>query len=104
MSIVRDSTASSETEARLALLLRASERSPEHLAIMRGLGLYSGITVPLKARGRAIGLLWLYFARSRRAYARSDLAVAEEIAARAALAIDNARLFRELQEAVKARE
>jgi signal transduction histidine kinase len=79
-------------------------RDADHLAILRSLDLYSGLTVPLKSRGRSIGLLWLYFSRSKRVYTRDDLALAEEIAARAALAIDNARLFRELEETVKARE
>ena len=63
------------------------------------------IIVPLKARGRSIGLLWLYYStRSKRTYRPADLAFVEEIAARAALAIENARLWREAQNAIAARD
>ena len=84
--------------------LAAGARDADHLAMLQTLGMYSGLIVPLKARGRAIGLLWLYFSASQRTYVKGDLAFSEAIAARAALAIDNARLFRERGEAVKARE
>jgi signal transduction histidine kinase len=53
------------------------------------------MTVPLIARGRALGALTLVAAESGRKYTSDDLAVAEDLAVRAALAVDNARLFRE---------
>ena len=84
--------------------MQTAARDAHHLAIMRGLELRSGLIVPLKTRGRTVGLLWLYYSTSGRRYAPSDLAFLEEIAARAALAIDNARLLRETEEAVRARE
>jgi signal transduction histidine kinase len=90
--------------------LQAGARDAEHLAILRALEPRSMIIVPLKARKgeeptRAIGLLWLYYStRSERVYQASDLSFVEEIAARAALAIENARLWRAAQEAIQARD
>jgi signal transduction histidine kinase len=85
--------------------LQAGARDPEHLAILRALEPNSMIVVPLKAHDRSIGLLWLYYSkRTKRVYRAPDLAFVEEIAARAALAIENARLWRESQEAIEARD
>jgi PAS domain S-box-containing protein len=71
----------------------------EHLRIARALGLKSYIIVPLIARGSVLGALTLVSAESGRRYGPDDLALAEELARRAALALDNARLFRESNEA-----
>jgi signal transduction histidine kinase len=85
--------------------LRAGARDEEHLAILRALEPRSMLIVPLMARSRAIGLLWLYYStRSNRVYRHADLALVEEIAARAALAINNSQLWREAQEAIRARD
>jgi signal transduction histidine kinase len=85
--------------------LRAGARDATHLEILRSLEIQSMMIVPLKARGRSVGLLWLFYAsRSKRTYRPADLAYVEEIAARAALAIENARLWREAQDAIAARE
>ena len=74
-------------------------QDPEHLRIVREIGFHSYITVPLIARAETIGTLSLVLAESTRSYGERDLAFAEEIARRAALAVDNARLFREAQDA-----
>jgi PAS domain S-box-containing protein len=71
----------------------------EHLETLKSLGLRSAITVPLKARGRKLGALTLLTAESRRVYGATDLRFAEEIASWAALAIDNAQLNRETENA-----
>ncbi len=85
--------------------LRAGARDEDHLAILRALEPRSMMIVPLKSGDRSIGLLWLYYStRSNRIYRQADLAFVEEIAARAALAIENARLWREAQEAIEARD
>ena len=60
-----------------------------------------GVIVPLLGRGRAIGALLLV--SNRRRYRQDEIAVAEELARRAAIAIDNARLYREAQEANRAK-
>ena len=68
------------------------------------LKLHSFMIVPLVARGRVLGLITLAFSDSGRRYGPAELALAEEMARRAALAIDNARLYGQAQQAVRARE
>ena len=79
-------------------LLERVARDAEHLSIMRELGLHSAMIVPLRARGRTLGALTFVSAESQVRYGRRDLVRAEELASRAALAVDNARLHRELEE------
>ena len=59
--------------------------------------------VPLRARGRVIGDLALAMAESGRRYGEEDLALAQQLADRCALALDNARLYAELSEAAVGR-
>jgi PAS domain S-box-containing protein len=74
--------------------------SPEHLQFMRSAQLQSTITVPLIARDRRLGALTVcYTAESGRVYTKADLALAKELAHRAALALDNAQLYHQAQEA-----
>src|SRR5204862_3356937 len=72
--------------------LGAIARSEEHAEIHRELRLASAIMAPLVARERTIGALVLASPVAGR-YRASDLDVAEDLAARIALAVDNARLF-----------
>jgi PAS domain S-box-containing protein len=73
-------------------------RDPEHLALLRGLGFASEMVVPLVARGRALGTITFAFDRAGgRRHSTDDLVLAEELAGRAALAIDNARLYGEAE-------
>ncbi|MCC6629200.1 MAG: GAF domain-containing protein [Chloroflexi bacterium] len=78
--------------------------APEHRALLRALRPTSHVIVPLTARGRTIGALTFALASPGRQYSPTDLALAEELARRAALAIDHATLYREAQVAVRARE
>jgi PAS domain S-box-containing protein len=59
----------------------------------------SSIVAPLRTAKGVIGVMSLVFARSGRRYTEADLGLAEDLAQNAAIAIENARLFRELQEA-----
>ncbi|MEA2494411.1 MAG: hypothetical protein QOJ29_2322, partial [Thermoleophilaceae bacterium] len=68
----------------------------EHLALLRQLELHSIMIVPMVARGRTLGAITFVGAESGRTYDESDLALAEELARRAAMAVDNARLYTEL--------
>lgn len=70
-----------------------------HARFMIEHGYRSAIVAPLVARGRTLGALSLLYLGDRRAYGQSDLTLACELARRAALAIDNARLFSDLQRA-----
>ena len=72
-------------------------RDAEHLALLRRLGFTAEMVLPLVARGRALGVITLVLAEGDRHYGPGDLALAEELARRAALAIDNARLYAEAQ-------
>ncbi len=65
----------------------------EHLRISRELKLRSAIVVPLVARGTTLGAITMVYAESGRRYTGADLALAEEIARRAAISVDNARLY-----------
>ena len=80
-------------------LLRQTARDEEHLRILREIGLASVIIAPLASRGRTIGAITFVAAESGRRYTADDLALAVELARRAATAVDNARLFREAQAA-----
>ena len=77
-------------------------RDPEHLRMIRELGLKSIILVPLRANERTFGLLTFVTAESDRRYSETDLVFAEDLGRRAATAVDNARLFTESREAQEA--
>ncbi|HZF66662.1 MAG TPA: GAF domain-containing sensor histidine kinase, partial [Gemmatirosa sp.] len=81
-------------------LLVASAKSPEELALLREIGFTAYLCVPLVARGRTLGALTLCMTDSKRNYDEADRALAEELARRAATAVDNARLFREAERAL----
>ncbi|HET6762635.1 MAG TPA: ATP-binding protein, partial [Longimicrobiaceae bacterium] len=76
----------------------------DHRWRMRVLGLKSYVVVPLIARGRTLGAITLLASVSGRRFGADDLAAAEELARRAALAMDNARLYGEAIKAVRARD
>jgi PAS domain S-box-containing protein len=71
----------------------------EHLRMMRELGLASAMIVPLRARGRVMGTISFVASDPQRRYDETDVEFAEDLARRAALAIDNARLFSREHEA-----
>ena len=75
-------------------LLEEAARDAEHRKILQGLGLKSYMIVPLVARGRTLGVISLVSAESGRRYGQAELELAEELARRAALAVDNARLYK----------
>lgn len=90
-------------EAHEELLVRAAPE-PAHREAMRGLGVASAMFVPLVGRTTVLGVVCHYRSRPGRPFAERDLALAEELARRAALAVDNARLYAAAREAVQARE
>lgn len=71
----------------------AAAADADHLALFRRFGARSSIVVPLVARDRVVGVLTVIVNRPGRTYGADHLALVEELAARAALALDNARLF-----------
>ena len=80
-------------------MLVATARDAEHLQMLRALGIQSAMLAPLAASGRVFGAITFVSSTSDRRYTRADLAFAAELARRAALAIENARLYREVNEA-----
>jgi PAS domain S-box-containing protein len=84
-------------------MLEATARDEEHLRLLREIGFTSVILVPMIAHGRALGVVTLVSAESVRRYGEADLRLAEELARRAALAVDNARLYEEAQREISER-
>jgi PAS domain S-box-containing protein len=85
-------------------MLTAATRSPEELAIYRAVGMRSVLIVPLVVRGRILGAMTLVWAESSRHYTSEDLAFVSDLCARAALSVENARMYQELEKAVRIRD
>ncbi len=79
-------------------LLEATMADREQLDLMRQLQLRSVMIVPLLARDRTLGAITFAMAESGRHYTPIDLALAEDLARRTALALDNALLYSEAQQ------
>ena len=73
----------------------------EHLRLLRRVGLRSVLIVPMKSRVRTIGALTLVSAESGRAFNLGDVGFAGQIAERAAVAVENARLYTERSEVAR---
>jgi PAS domain S-box-containing protein len=84
-------------------LLRAFARDADHLERLQRFGLRSLLIVPLPARNRVLGAITFVMAESGRRYSEADLPLAQDLARRAALAVDNARLFEEAEGALRTR-
>ena len=80
-------------------MLVAVARDPENLRTLRALGIGSVIVVPLIARGGVLGALTLVSADAGHQYGPADIALAGDLGARCAMAIDNARLHRDARSA-----
>jgi PAS domain S-box-containing protein len=86
-------------------LIRDSLRElPERLADTLALNIRSFIMVPLMARQKVLGAITFVFADSGRRYTPDQLSLAEELGRRAGLAVENARLFQQAQNAVQVRD
>jgi predicted ATPase/signal transduction histidine kinase len=84
--------------------VQATARDSENLRVLRALGVRSVVSVPMVTRGRMIGVITCCISQQARRYGPGDVTVAQEMAQRAALAIDNARLVQKAQDAVRVRE
>lgn len=92
-------------EARQQIPQAVWEQQPADIrALQETLGLVSYMIVPIRVNQRVIGAISFGTAESRRLYDESDLSLAEELARRAGLAVENARLYGEAQHAIRARE
>jgi signal transduction histidine kinase len=75
-----------------------------HAALLAEAGVSALMVVPLVARGHTLGVLSFAAAESRRSFGARELAFAEDVGRRIAIAMDNARLYEQAQRAVRARD
>jgi signal transduction histidine kinase len=80
-------------------MIASGARDAEHLAILRSLSVKSVIMAPLNARGRTLGLITWVSSTPGRYFSDSDVALLMDLSGRAAMAIDNARLYEAAQQA-----
>ena len=85
-------------------LLREAAQDQTHFELLRGLELQSIMVVPLRARNRTLGAITLFRIGTSPPFTIRDGKLVEELASRAALAVDNARLYRAAQRAVRVRD
>lgn len=85
-------------------MLAAAAHDDTHLGLLRALGLRSAVIVPLIARGQALGAITLAGDESGHVFEEADLPYLEDLARRAAVAVDNARLLHEAKEAIRLRD
>lgn len=96
-----------KTEWRAEIIDRdvmAAARDAEHLDMLRAVGLKSFIIVPVAVQGEVNCTITLVTAESERRYSDSDVRIAEQLANRAAAALENARLYAIAQHAISVRE
>jgi signal transduction histidine kinase/DNA-binding response OmpR family regulator len=84
--------------------LAAFINDPDYIHVLQSLGISSVMLVPMVARNRSLGVITFALDDPQRRYTPDDLALAEELAHRAALAVDNARLYEQSQAAVRLRD
>jgi PAS domain S-box-containing protein len=85
-------------------LLETAAQDDEHLRIIRELSLTSYMCVPLTMQGKTIGAITFVSAESGRQYSEDDVRFARELAARASLAIENARAYERANEASRLKD
>jgi PAS domain S-box-containing protein len=97
--VVRTGTPAMVKEVSDEMIVATARGDEERLALIRSLGVRSYMIVPLTARGRPLGALTLAMAESGRLYTDDDFRFAQDVAFRAALAVDNARAYNDAQAA-----
>ena len=85
-------------------MLAESADDDLHLDLLRRAGFNSAMIMPIVARERVLGVISLVRAEAGGHYGADDLAIAQHLARRSAVAIDNSRLYREAQESARARD
>jgi PAS domain S-box-containing protein len=79
--------------------IEMNAHDPEHAQMVRELGMTSAMFVPLRARGRILGAMVFAISETGRLFDAGDFALAENLADRAALALDNAELYTKVSNA-----
>ena len=83
-----------------AEILAAVAENAAEIEILRSLDIGSHACVPLRARGRVMGAISCFTSKVGRRYSAGDMAMLEDLAYRVAIALDNARLYAEAQQAL----
>jgi signal transduction histidine kinase/DNA-binding NarL/FixJ family response regulator len=95
--VLRTGRTQTFTENLPEILAIAADGDPEHRALLEMLAPTSLTIAPLVARGRTLGAICIVPGADTRAHGWDEIALCDELAGRAALAVDNARLYRESQ-------
>jgi PAS domain S-box-containing protein len=98
-SVIRTGTPAMVKEITDDMIVASGRGDDERIRLVRSLGLRSYMIVPLTAHGRTFGALTMATAESGRTYTDDDYRFAQDVAFRAALAVDNARAYEEAQTA-----
>jgi PAS domain S-box-containing protein len=98
-SVVRTGTPAIVKEISDDMIVAAARGDDERIGLVRSLGMRSYMVVPLTAHGRTFGALTFATAESGRVYGDDDFRFAQDVAFRAALAVDNARAYGEAETA-----
>ena len=85
-------------------MIESAARDEEHLALLKSVGFRSTMLLPLKRGSDVFGVLSFVLSSSDRFYDHEDLEFAQELARRASFVIENARLYRQAQEANRAKD
>jgi PAS domain S-box-containing protein len=85
-------------------MLVAAAVTKQQLTLLSSLGVFSAIIVPIFSQGKAIGGITLVNAESKRRFSQTDFVMIKELGSRISLAIDNARLYKEAQDAIAVRD
>jgi PAS domain S-box-containing protein len=85
-------------------MLANGARDAEHLRILRELGIRSVLVSPLTARGNTLGVITFVRSGVDNPFSHDDMTVLNEVARRAGLAVDNARLYRDAELASRAKD
>ncbi|MEG4112592.1 MULTISPECIES: PAS domain S-box protein [unclassified Microcoleus] len=97
--VIRSGKSELITEVDEEILAAGAENAAE-MEILRALNIGSHACVPLKARGRVMGSITCFTSKLGRRYSAEDMAMLEDLAYRVAIALDNARLYAEAQQAL----
>lgn len=85
-------------------MLVAVARDARHLKLIKQLGMTSVMIVPLLLHKETIGAITFISSETKRRFTKADLSLAEELAHRASIAIENARLYKSAQDAISLRD
>ncbi|HEY6562329.1 MAG TPA: PAS domain S-box protein [Polyangiaceae bacterium] len=104
LSSVLETTQSLLMEHPSAEWIASLAKTEEQQGLLQGVEIRSMVAVPIVARGRLLGAIALASTTASRVYGPADVRLAEELARRAALSIENARLYGTAQRASQARD